>query len=71
MVKNVKNWQYKTKVEIEALNDADLIKLDEELTKAMKLFSQHKVEFTDEMVWQLMVVPGIMVERHLKPILQT
>lgn len=65
MTNNVENWTYKSKAEIEALDDKTLVQVQKELSEAFKMFGQHKVAATDEMVWQLMVVPGVVASRGL------
>lgn len=66
MTTNIENWTYKSKKELEALNDDQLLKVEEELGFAIREFRRFQINLTDEMVWQLMVVPSIVHERGLK-----
>lgn len=65
MTKNVENWTYKSKAEIEALPDNILMKTYKELTGAIKAFHNANVPMTDEMFWQLMVIPLEIQKRNL------
>lgn len=58
MTANIENWAYKSLAEVEALTDADLARVHSELCKAIRLFNKARCPMTDEMFWQLMVIPG-------------
>ncbi len=63
MTANINNWTYKSKAELEALSDQDLNNVYQELTKAIKVFKSANTPMTDEMVWQLLVLPKIINDR--------
>jgi len=65
MTKNIENWTYKSKAELEVLDDKTLIQLDKSLTSSLKAFRTAMIPPTDEMVWLLMVLPQVMSERNL------
>ncbi len=66
MTKNVGNWTYKSKAELEALGDNQLLEVEKELSEAIRTFRTAMIPLSDEMVWQLMVVPQVMAARNLK-----
>lgn len=65
MTANIENWTYKSKAEIQALDDTTLLAVQQELTNAIKLFHQHKIPMTDEMFWQMCVIPEEVAARKL------
>lgn len=65
MTENIENWTYKSKAEIEALDDATLVTVNTELAAAIKVFHDMRVPMTDEMFWQLMVIPEEVEKRKL------
>ena len=66
MTKNVENWAYKSKSEVVALDDDTLMNVYKELTDAIKTFHNMHVPITDEMYWQLMIIPSEVEKRKLK-----
>ncbi len=65
MTKNVENWTYKTKAEIEALSDEKLCEVFKDLVDAIIFFAQYVQPMSDEMFWQLCVIPGEVKKRKL------
>jgi hypothetical protein len=66
MTKGIERWTYKSKAEVEALSDAELLKIEKELMDAVRLFWNAGVRMTDEMFWQFCVVPDVVRKRGLK-----
>ncbi len=65
MTPNVRHWKYKNKADIEALSDDQLLKLEKDLADGIRLFNEMKTPMTDEMFWQLCVVPDEVKRRNL------
>lgn len=63
MKPDVKYWKYKSLAEIQALDDETLMKVFEELKQAIKIFNDAHTPVTDEMFWQLMVIPNEVSKR--------
>ena len=66
MTKNVENWIYKRKAEVEVLDDVTLMEVYRELTDAIKMFHNFHIPITDEMFWQIIIIPTEVAKRKLK-----
>lgn len=62
---NVENWTYKSKAEVEALDNKTLVDAYKDLCTAIKNFSNAHLPWTDEMFWQFVVINNILSARKL------